>query len=152
MLALPLLLVFAACGDKDGNHDHDHDHDHAGGDSHEAGEHGDGHGDEHGARKELGVLKAFDRKFTVVMFGEVVAGEEAAFELEFADAKQRISTVRGWIGEKSGEGSVKSAWMMEGETGMHGHVEVPSELLDSAQLWLDLEVDGKTETVSIAFR
>ena len=35
---------------------------------------------------------------------------------------------------------------------MHGHVEVPAPLQGGAALWIDLEVDGKTETVSVPFR
>ena len=76
----------------------------------------------------------------------------AAFELEFGSGKERITTARGWIGDKSGKGSLKSLWELEGERNMHGHVEVPAPLQGGAALWIDLEVDGKTETVSVPFR
>lgn len=107
---------------------------------------------EHGTRAELGSREAFGRTFTVVQYGEVAAGEEAAFELEFGSGKERITTARGWIGDKSGKGSLKSLWELEGERNMHGHVEVPAPLQGGAALWIDLEVDGKTETVSVPFR
>ena len=66
--------------------------------------------------------------------------------------KERITTARGWIGVASGKGSMKSLWELDGETHLHGHVEVPATIPDGAMLWIDLEVDGATETVSIAYR
>ena len=108
--------------------------------------------DEHGARAELGERAAFGRTFGVVQFGDVRAGAEAAFELEFASGRERITTARGWIGVASGKGSMKSLWELDGETHLHGHVEVPATIPDGAMLWIDLEVDGATETVSIAYR
>lgn len=145
LMTLPLLFAFAACGSEPAENN--------GGDQQANNENQNMHAEnEHGERKELGERKAFERSFKVVQYGDVEAGAEAAFELEFAAGKDRINTVRGWIGDKSGKGSMKSLWELEGETNLHGHVEVPKELLDSAQLWLDLEHDGKTETVSIAFQ
>jgi hypothetical protein len=108
--------------------------------------------DEHGTRAELGRREAFGRSFLVVQYGDVAAGEEAAFELEFASGRERITTARGWVGDQSGKGSLKSLWELEGENNLHGHVEVPAELAEGAALWIDLEVDGETETVSVSYR
>lgn len=146
LMTLPLLLAFAACGNDPADHNHEGNNEAANGHEQKHAE------NEHGARKELGSKTAFERTFKVVQYGDVKAGAEAAFELEFAAGKDRIDTVRGWIGEKSGKGSMKSMWQLEGETNLHGHVEVPKELLDSAQLWMELELGDKTETISIAFQ
>jgi len=143
LLTLPLLFAFAACGNEPAEHNQE-------GGNHEANEN-EKHNDGHGEAQALGELTAHGRSFKVTQFGHVEAGEEAAFELEFAAGK-RIDTVRGWVGEESGKGSVKSPWNMEGETNLHGHVEVPAKLVDGAKLWMELEVDGKTETVSIAYK
>lgn len=107
---------------------------------------------EHGARKALGEQTAFGRTFQVVQYGDVAAGEEAAFELEFASGQERITTARGWVGVASGKGSMKSLWELEGEANMHGHVEVPAALPEGAKLWIDLELGGETQTVSAAYR
>ena len=87
-----------------------------------------------------------------MQYGEVVAGAEAAFELEFSSGSERITTARGWVGVGSGVGSMKSLWELDGEAHLHGHVEVPAPLPADSMLWIDLELDGVTETVSIAHR
>jgi len=107
---------------------------------------------EHGARAALGQQTAFGRTFQIVQYGDVAPGEEAAFELEFASGQERITTARGWIGVASGKGSMKSLWELEGDANMHGHVEVPAALPEGGKLWIDLELDGETETVSVAYR
>jgi hypothetical protein len=144
----PLLFALAACG---GAHA-DPAPASAGGAEPAGGATASAAENEHGARAELGERAAFGRTFGVVQFGDVRAGDEAAFELEFASGKERITTARGWIGVASGKGSMKSLWELEGETHLHGHVEVPATIPDGAMLWIDLEVDGATETVSIAYR
>ncbi|MGC6488944.1 MAG: hypothetical protein ACON4Z_14950 [Planctomycetota bacterium] len=107
---------------------------------------------DHGARTDLGELVAFGRTFRVEQYGAVTAGDEAAFEVAFASGRERITTARGWIGVASGRGSMKSLWELEGEDRLHGHVEVPTTLAEGAKLWVEFEVDGATETVSIAYR
>ena len=47
---------------------------------------------------------------------------------------------------------MKSLWELEGQTNMHGHVEVPAALPEGAELWIDLELGGETQTVSVAYR
>lgn len=159
LLAFPLLILFAACGAKE-TKEHDNDGSHA---SHREGSeashendsdkeaHGDEHND-HGKRQSLGKLTAFGRSFEVVQYGAVEAGAEAAFELEFASGKERIHTARAWIGIESGEGAMKAKMGIEGKTNMHGHIEVPKPIPADSKLWLELDVDGKVETLSAAFK
>ena len=106
----------------------------------------------HGDAHPLGRLEAFGRGINVVQLGDVEAGKEAAVELEFASGKERLTTVRGWIGIETGEGSMKSPLMIEGKANMHGHLEVPKAIPAGSKIWLDFELDGKHETYSIAYQ
>ena len=108
--------------------------------------------DEHGERRQLGYLDLFGSKFAVVQYGDVAAGEEAGFELEFESAEQRITTVRGWIGTEDAKGSMKSRWTIDDVANMHGHVEVPDPIPQGSKLWLELERGGESKTLSIAYR
>lgn len=141
LLSLPLLLLVAC----DAKHDHDHgkgSKPHADGGHEESG---------HGASHPLGKLTAFDREFSIVQMGEITAGEEGAIELEFASGKDRLTTVRAWIGVESGEGSAKAKLDLEGTANMHGHIDVPNPIPADSKLWFSFELDGKQQTHAIAF-
>lgn len=109
------------------------------------------HDDDHGDAHPLGKLTAHGVTFDVTQFGHIEAGEEGAIELTFANGDDRISTVRGWVGVESGEGSMKSMWQLEGDAGIHGHVDVPDPIPEGSKIWIELEKAGKTETVSVAY-
>lgn len=142
MKLLPVLLIavlpFAACS------------------KHEAGTppHSDkpmDHG--HGEKKPLGPLTIGAHTFAVVQEGDVKAGAEAAFDLEFPKGKALPGTVRGWIGVESGEGSKKDPITKENETTLHGHLEVPKAIPAGAKLWIEIEeTAGKPTKGSIAYK
>ena len=149
LLSLPLLML-VACGAKDADHGHSHP---KGTEEGEAGHKETGAEEsEHGTSHQLGKLTAFDREFAVVQMGDVHAGEEGAFELEFASGKDRLTTVRAWVGIESGEGSTKAKFDLEDTANMHGHVDVPDPIPAGSKLWLSLELDGKQEVHSIAYQ
>lgn len=147
ILILSLLLPVYGCSDDHDDHAHHTDHaDHADHDGDDM--HGDDH---HGEPHPLGKLTAHGVTFEVVQLGHIEAGHEGSAELVFASGKERISTVRAWIGVESGEGSMKGSWGLEDENRMHGHIEVPDPIPAGSKLWIELDKDDKTETVSIAF-
>src|SRR5689334_9862922 len=140
MKFLPILLTavlpFAACTKHDapsGTPQH----------SNEPMDHG------HGEKKPLGPLTIGTNTFQVVQEGDVKAGAEGAFDLEFAKGKTLPATVRGWIGAESGEGSMKAKFTKEDETTLHGHVAVPAKIPADAKLWIEIEEGGKPAHASI---
>ncbi|MFK7740271.1 MAG: hypothetical protein AB8H80_08100 [Planctomycetota bacterium] len=138
-------LLLAGCGEHD-LHEHGGD-----GDAGHANQKGEGMADEHGERHELGKGTAFGVTFDIVQFGEFEADHEPAVELIFASGKERITTARGWVGLESGVGSMKNSWHTEGETNIHGHIEVPDPMPAGSKLWVELQKGDKTETVSVDF-
>lgn len=153
LLSLPLLFL-VACGGKE-DHDRDNNHGQEGSNEtkHDDGKDGDmGHGDDHGDPHPLGKLTAHGRDFEVVQLGDIVAGKEGAVELAFKSGKERITTVRAWVGVESGEGSMKRKMDLEGTSEMHGHLEVPDPIPAGSKLWMSFDVDGKVETHGIAYK
>lgn len=143
-LPLPLsasLLAFAACGKGDApaapavqpvavaSGDHDH-------------------GDE----KPIGPMTIGAYSFTVVQLGDVKAGAEAVFELEFAKDAKVPPLARAWLGVESGQGSMKVRFGKEGDHGLHAHVPAPDVLGADARLWIEVEADGKTERAATAWK
>lgn len=110
----------------------------------------DDHG--HGDEKPLGPLTIGPHTFDVVQLGDVAAGKEAVFELEFAAGRPLPATVRGWVGVESGQGSRKARFGKEGDAGLHAHLEVPKALPDGSRLWLEIEESGQTQRGSIAWK
>jgi len=145
LLALPLLLL-VACGakapDKTGAMPA------KGGNAAGQVDAGDGHGTPHALAK----LTAFGREFSVVQMGDIHAGEEAAVELEFASGKDRLTTVRAWIGVESGEGSTKGKLDIEDTANMHGHLDVPDPIPAGSKLWLSFDHEDKQETYWVAYQ
>ncbi len=72
--------------------------------------------------------------------------------IAFNISAERISNVRAWIGIEGGSGSVKAKLDIEGDTKMHGHVEVPKPIPAESKWWFTFEADGKTETISTAYK
>lgn len=146
LLSLPLLALVACGGDKKENTDN------SGGNA-AAKKEGDNHNmSEHGEAQSLGEINVMDRTVKVVQLGKIEAGKEGAVELQFGTSDQRISTVRAWIGIESGIGSMKGKMEIEGDTGMHGHIEVPDPIPANSKLWLTFEADGDKKTVSVAYK
>lgn len=107
--------------------------------------------DHHGDEKPLGAMTIGAHTFQLVQLGDVAAGKEAVFELDFAKDKALPATVRGWVGVESGEGSMKARFSKEGDH-LHAHLEVPKTLPAGSKLWLEIEENGKTERGSSAWK
>lgn len=148
-LMLLLALAFGAgCGDdKSSDTDGGANQDAGDDDNGEEGHDGDGddEGEDHHAHDEkhpLGTQKVGDISVTVTLFGDVVPGTETHMDVDIAGGTP--DAVRGWIGVKSGKGSLRA--MIDGKNGHHhGHLEVPEELAADAALWIEVQV-GKTRT------
>lgn len=106
----------------------------------------------HGAEHPLGAMTIGAHTFQLAQFGDVVAGKEAVFELEFAKDKAVPGTVRGWVGVESGEGSMKARFGKEGDHGLHAHLQVPATLPAGSKLWIEIEENGKSTRGSAAFQ
>ncbi|MBZ0154027.1 MAG: hypothetical protein K8J09_21085 [Planctomycetes bacterium] len=138
-------FLFAACG-KD-------EHVHTPGDGHgkEAGHTDDHGGGGHGAMVSLGSIQLDGVAVEVEQEGAVEAGKEVGVEISFAKDKPLVETVRAWVGVESAAGSMKGKLMKEGDTALHGHLEVPKPLPEGSRIWF--EVDGASAgKASIGFR
>ncbi len=111
-----------------------------------------GHEREHGERQALGGVVIGPHTISVFQLGGVPAGKEADFDLDFPAGKPLPGTVRGWIGEESGKGSMKVRFAKETDTRMHGHPEVPSPLAAGSRFWLEIEADGSVVKGSVAIK
>lgn len=107
---------------------------------------------EHGEKKPIGPLAIGAYRFDVVQFGDVKAGGEAVFELEFAKDAKVPPLARAWLGVESGQGSMKVRFGKEGDHGLHAHVPAPATLAADAKLWIEIEVDGKVERAATAWK
>ncbi|MFN9307080.1 MAG: hypothetical protein ACK6DT_13565 [Planctomycetota bacterium] len=112
----------------------------------------DDHDHEHGEKKPIGPLAIGAYRFDVVQFGDVKAGGEAVFELEFATAAKVPPLARAWLGVESGQGSRKVRFGKEGDHGLHAPVPVPDVLGADARLWIEIEADGATQRGSTAWK
>ena len=145
-------FLFAACGGDPVAHP-EGTHTHADGTVHKdepakpAGAH-EGHGAEHA----LGDVALGEHKVQVVVLGDVEAGKEADFDVRFAAGSKRPETLRAWIGVESGQGSMKTRFANEGDTVMHGHVQVPSPIPEGSKVWIEIEAAAGTSKASVAFR
>ena len=138
-------LLFAACGKEE--------HVHTPGDGHgkEAGHTDDHGGGGHGAMVSLGSIQLGGVAVEVEQEGAVEAGKEVGVEISFAKDKPLVGTVRAWVGVESAAGSMKGKLMKEGDTALHGHLEVPKPLPEGSRIWF--EVDGASAgKASIGFR
>jgi hypothetical protein len=112
----------------------------------------DDHDHEHGEKKPIGPLAIGAYRFDVVQFGDVKAGGEAVFELEFAKDAKVPPLARAWLGVESGQGSMKVRFGKEGDHGLHAHVPAPATLAADAKLWIEIEADGKVERAATAWK
>jgi hypothetical protein len=160
LLSLPLLMM-VACGTKEpentpdnnqpANNETDNGSASNGSESNGAdGNAADNHGKEHPLTKVK--LREFGRLIKITQLGEIEAGKEGAVMIAFNISAERISNVRAWIGIEGGSGSVKAKLDIEGDTKMHGHVEVPKPIPAESKWWFTFEADGKTETISTAYK
>lgn len=107
---------------------------------------------DHGDAKPIGPMTVGAYQFTVVQLGDVKAGAEAVFELEFAKDAKIPSLARAWLGVESGQGSMKVRFGKEGDHGLHAHVPAPDVLGPDAKLWIEVEADGATARASTAWK
>lgn len=145
LLSLPLLMLIA-CGAKEPAKTPDNNAPA----NNEADNGGNGHGKSYPLLKVK--LKEFGRIVKVTQLGEMEAGKEGAIEIGFNTSKDRISTVRAWVGIESGIGSTKAKMEIEGDTLLHGHIEVPKPIPAGSKLYVTFEADGKTETISMTYK
>ena len=74
-------------------------------------------------------------------------GGEAAFDVVITGGKPKA--VRFWIGNESGEGSVKAKAEEETTDNWHAHAEVPDPLPPGSKFWVEVEPPtGETITTS----
>lgn len=153
LFLLPALL-FAACGDdhKAGVAHPAGSHVHPDGTVHkeEPASHADGHS--HANRVALGGIRVGDHTIDVFQITKVEAGKEGDFDLDFPAGKPLPSAVRGWIGNESGQGSMKVRFEKETDSRMHGHPEVPKPLPAGSALWVEIETPSGVQKASIAFK
>ncbi|MBL9075920.1 MAG: hypothetical protein JNL08_00370 [Planctomycetes bacterium] len=103
----------------------------------------------HGTPHPLGDLTIGAHTFRVVQEGDLHAGAEAVFTLEFPTGKPRPEIVRVWVGVESGQGSMKARMMKEGNRELHNHVEVPNTLPEGSKVWVEIEENGQKARAAI---
>ena len=144
-------VLFAACGNDPAHPPGTHVH--ADGTVHKdepakpAGAH-----EEHGAEHPLGEITLGEHKVQIVVLGDIEAGKEADFDVRFTAGSKRPETLRAWLGVESGMGSMKTKFANEGDTVMHGHIEVPKPLPEGSKAWFEIETAAGTSKASVAFR
>ncbi|MBM3975072.1 MAG: hypothetical protein FJ301_13335 [Planctomycetes bacterium] len=107
---------------------------------------------DHGEAKPIGSMTVGAYSFAVVQLGDVKAGAEAVFELEFAKDAKVPPLARAWLGVESGQGSMKVRFGKEGDHGLHAHVPVPATLPADGKLWIEVEADGATARAATAWK
>ena len=108
--------------------------------------------DEHGPEHPLGELTLGSYKVQIVLLGDVEVGKEADFDVRFPAGTKRPEVLRAWVGIESGVGSMKKRFDNEGDTTMHGHVEVPKVLPEGAKAWFEVETKDGPVRASIAWK
>ena len=137
-------------GDNDHDHAHDgdgHGHDGEGDHAHDDGDHAQAHGA--GAVDHVVKADAFGgRALTVEVAGTLKGGAEYHVAGR-QTAGPATDTLRFWIGDDSGKGSVKArANLHDGH--FHVHVMVPAEIPAGAALWIEaMTADGERQRTSL---
>ena len=108
--------------------------------------------DEHGPEHPLGELTLGSYKVQIVLLGDVEVGKEADFDVRFPAGTKRPDVLRAWVGIESAVGSMKKRFDNEGDTTMHGHVEVPKVLPEGAKAWFEVETKDGPVRASIAWK
>lgn len=126
------------------------DHDDHDGDDHAHGDGHDGHDDHmHGESISLGTLTIEGVGLEVSVSGDMDPGEEVHVDIAVVSGDVPTS-VRLWIGDAAGTGALKSK--ADGhDDHFHGHAEMPSEMEEGSQLWIEIETaTGERYTGSVA--
>lgn len=152
LAAAPLVILMGCGGGQEGHREGDgHDHGtHSADDGHDHGsdESGDHESDEHahdGETHELGSVTVAGVTLEVSITGDIEPGAELHVGLKPSGGASP-GTIRLWVGEESGAGSLKAKADAHGDH-LDGHVEVPDELAPGAKLWLQVESSsGDSET------
>lgn len=158
LIAAPLTILMGCGGGPDGHstddgHDHgsysaDDGHDHG---PEESGDHESGEHSHEGETHELGSLTVAGVTLEVSITGIIEPGAELHVGLD-PSGDAAPETIRLWIGEESGVGSLKAKANSHGDH-FDGHVEVPGEFGPGAKLWLQVESsNGASETKGLDIR
>ena len=108
---------------------------------HEEDDHGDEHGHEGGDTRYKG--KIGDYEISIVQHGEIVPQGEAHFDIALTGHPKAPRAIRLWIGDRSASRSVKSRAGKGHSPGeYHALVEVPDELPEGSQLWVEIQGSG----------
>lgn len=100
-------------------------------------------------RLPIGEKTVGDLKLVATMDAPIKAsgGGEGAFDVVITGGKPKA--VRFWIGNESGDGSVKAKAEEETPDNWHTHAEVPEPLPPGSKFWVEVEPPaGETFTVS----
>ena len=138
-------FLFAACGKEV--------HVHTPGDGHgKEAAHTEDHGSGgNGAMVSLGSIQLGGVAVEVEQAGGMEPGKELSVEISFAKDKPIVGTVRAWVGVESAAGSMKGKLGKEGDTALHGHLEVPTPLPEGSKIWFEVE-GASASKASIGFR
>jgi hypothetical protein len=129
-------------------HDQDHDHE-ASDDDHAHPDDADDHGGhDHGAESALGSVTIGGATLEVTISGAIEPNGEVHVDI-VQTAGPTPAAVRLWIGEESGQGSLRTK--ADGhDNHFHGHTEVPSQTPDGAALWIEVEsASGERTSASL---
>jgi hypothetical protein len=150
------VVVIAGCGGKDtaktdkpnehkeaqhaetADHD-DSDHDHAEEDMDDSG---------HSDPNSLGTQTIGAYTVEVVAYGGIEAGHEGDIDVDVDGGTPK--TVRAWVGQEDGVGSVKALAEEEEPGHYHVHVDVGNEIPEGAKFWLELEEESG-EVLAVSF-
>ena len=105
-------------------------------------------GNMHGEEHPLGEVKVGAFTAEVTQEGEIAAGGEVGFDIDFPADQAPTATVRIWLGTASGAGSRKTKLALK-DGGAHAHVDAPAEVTDATQLWIEIEMADGNQTAAI---
>jgi len=100
---------------------------------------------------KLGDVTVAGYTFTVTQTSAITPGKEADITLVQTAGTGEPKAVRIWIGNESGEGSVKVRTHKHGSK-MEAHVEVPDPLAADAKLWVEVETADAKQASSVAIK
>jgi hypothetical protein len=82
--------------------------------------------------------------------GRIKAGCDAPVDV-WVDGGPRVVAVRFWIGLKDGRASIKAKAEIEDPAEpnrWHNHVEIPDPIPEGSKLWVEIEAEGGTTSVT----
>jgi len=132
--------VYASTDDHKG-HDHSrHDISKTNHSKHDHSKHGHS-----GPVHELKLIKVGSSQIQTELIGKAEPGKTVELHLTISK-KSSLSTIRAWIGIKSGRGSRKVLLEKEGDLEFHGKLEVPKEVKGERELWFDVTTQDGTRS------